>query len=98
MRAKPLVFFERSLLPGWKSAILFSQDKYGKGKLEMYTTTRRQFSMQMLSAAARALLSGTILESSALAQAATPSGGELFSRMKWLNEPASATVGAGRLV
>jgi uncharacterized protein len=64
----------------------------------MYTTTRRQFSTQMLTAAGAALLSGTIRESSALGQAATPSGGDLFSRMKWLNQPASATIAADRLV
>src|SRR5258708_32647651 len=64
----------------------------------MYTTTRRQFTSRMLAAAGGALLSGTILESSALAQAATPSGGELFSRMKWLNDPASATIAADKLV
>jgi regulation of enolase protein 1 (concanavalin A-like superfamily) len=64
----------------------------------MYTTTRRQFSTQMLAAAGGALLGGTILEAAALAQAATLSGGELFGRMKWLNEPASATVAAGKLV
>ena len=64
----------------------------------MYTTTRRQFSTQMLAAAGGALLGETILESSAVAQAAAPSGGELFSRMKWLNEPASATIAADKLV
>jgi regulation of enolase protein 1 (concanavalin A-like superfamily) len=64
----------------------------------MYTTTRRQFSTQMLTAAGAALLSATMLESSAPAEAATPSGGELFRRMKWFNEPASATIAADKLV
>ena len=64
----------------------------------MYTTTRRQFTSRMLTAAGGALLGGTILEFSALAQAATLSGGEMLSRMKWLNEPASATIAADKLV
>jgi regulation of enolase protein 1 (concanavalin A-like superfamily) len=63
----------------------------------MYTTTRRQFSAQMLTAAGAALLGGTILEASALAQAATLSGGEVLSHMKWLNQPASATIAADKL-
>ena len=64
----------------------------------MCTTTRRQFTGRMLTVAGAALLGRTILEASALAQAATLSGGELFSRMKWLNEPASATIAADKLM
>jgi regulation of enolase protein 1 (concanavalin A-like superfamily) len=64
----------------------------------MYMPTRRQFTSRMLSAAGGALLGGKILEASALAQGAALAGGELFSHMKWLNEPASATIAADRLV
>jgi regulation of enolase protein 1 (concanavalin A-like superfamily) len=64
----------------------------------MYRTTRRQFTSRILAATGGALLGGTILEASASAQAATLSGGEMLTRMKWLNEPASAAIAADKLV
>jgi hypothetical protein len=63
----------------------------------MHNISRRQFSTQMC-ALTGGLLSAGILGSTTLAEQAPNSGGELLGLMKWLNEPAKATISGGRLV
>ena len=55
----------------------------------MRDTSRRSFTAQMLTLAGAALLGGKTLRLSAMAADTSSAGGELISRMKWLNEPAS---------
>ncbi len=63
----------------------------------MHDTSRRQFTTQICTLAGAALLGGNILGSTAFAKEAS-SGAELLGRMKWLNEPASATISGDRIV
>jgi hypothetical protein len=57
--------------------------------------TRCQFATQMLGVAGAALMAKP-LRSTAFAKAAS-SKGDLLPRMKWLNEPASATISGDSL-
>jgi hypothetical protein len=57
--------------------------------------TRRQFATQMLGVAGAALMAKP-LRSAAFAKAAS-SKGDLLPRMKWLNEPDSATISGDSL-
>ena len=63
----------------------------------MHDISRRQFTTQMCTLTG-ALLGSKILGPAALAEQAPSSSGEPLSRMKWLNEPASATISGNRLV
>ena len=66
--------------------------------MNMRDTSRRQFTTQMLALAGGALWNGEILQPRAYAEGIPASGGELLPRMKWMNEPASATVSGNGLV
>jgi regulation of enolase protein 1 (concanavalin A-like superfamily) len=63
----------------------------------MHDTSRRRFTAQMLTLTGAALL-GDKIRPAALAAETSSAGGELVGRMKWLNEPASATISEGKLV
>lgn len=64
----------------------------------MHNTSRRQFTTQMLTLAAGAFLSNEIVQATTLVEDQPSSGADLLRRMKWLNEPASATVSENKLV
>jgi hypothetical protein len=61
-------------------------------------TNRRQFTTQMLTLSGGALLGKRILRATPLIEQLPSPGGVLLRRMKWLNEPASATVSETQLV
>lgn len=63
----------------------------------MNHTSRRQFPTQMCALTGGVLLGSKIFRAKAFADE-PPSSGELLRRMKWLNEPASATISRDRLV
>ena len=63
----------------------------------MRKTSRRQFTNQMFTLTCAAWLGEKIHRPSALASETTSAGAELIGRMKWLNEPASATISEGKL-
>jgi hypothetical protein len=58
----------------------------------MHETSRRQFANQLLSVTGVALVGTRTLGAADFADGRPSSEGELFTRMKWLNEPASATI------
>jgi uncharacterized protein len=60
-------------------------------------TSRRQFTAWMFALTGAALL-GKGLRATSFAEEPPSSGGELLRRMKWLNEPASATISGSKLV
>jgi len=64
----------------------------------MQDTNRRQFTAQVFTLAGAELLGKEILRPAAFAEESPALGGELLGRMKWLNEPASATVSENKLV
>ena len=64
----------------------------------MRDTSRRSFTAQMLTLAGAALLGDKVLRPATMAADTSSAGSELISRMKWLNEPASATVSENKLV
>lgn len=64
----------------------------------MRDTSRRQFTAQMLTLTGAALFGDKIFRPAALAADSPSAGGDLMGRMKWLNEPASATVSENKLV
>jgi len=64
----------------------------------MHDTSRRQFTAQMLTLTGAALMGDKIFRPTAFAAESPSSGTELLGRMKWLNEPASATISGDRIV
>jgi uncharacterized protein len=62
----------------------------------MQNTSRREFATQMVTLAGAALLGETIFPATALPEEPAAEG-ELLHRMKWLNEPASATISGNSL-
>ena len=64
----------------------------------MHKTSRRQFNSQMFTLAGAALLGEKILRPEVVAADVPSEQNELLGRMKWLNDPASATVSEGKLV
>ncbi len=64
----------------------------------MHNTSRRQFTTQMLTLTGGALLGKEFLRAATLVDDTPSSGGELLRRMKWLNEPVSATISENKLV
>ena len=66
--------------------------------MTMHQRSRRQFTTQMFTLAGAGLLGKKILQATAFAEESASSGSELLSRMKWLNEPVSATVSENKLV
>jgi regulation of enolase protein 1 (concanavalin A-like superfamily) len=81
-----------------KRVSLFSGKQRQRGVLNMHETSRRRFTTQMLTLTGAALLGDKIFRPAAMAAAKSSAGGELIGRMKWLNEPASATISEGKLV
>jgi hypothetical protein len=65
--------------------------------MSMHGISRRQFTTQMCTLSGT-LLGSKILGATAFAEQALPSSGALLSRMKWLNEPASANISGDRIV
>jgi hypothetical protein len=66
--------------------------------MTMHDTSRRHFTGQMLALTGAVLLGERIFRPAALAADSPSTGGELLRRMKWLNEPASATVSENKIV
>ena len=64
----------------------------------MRKTSRRSFTTQMLTLTGAALFGDNILRPAAMAAETSSAGGEWIGRMRWLNEPASATISEGKLV
>jgi uncharacterized protein len=64
----------------------------------MHGTSRRQFTARILTLTGAALCGEKVLHPAAFAIDPPSSGSELLGRMKWLNEPASATVSENKLV
>jgi len=65
----------------------------------MRETSRRQFTKHILTlTGGAALLGDKIFWPAATAAQTSSAGAELLGRMKWLNEPASATISDGKLV
>jgi len=64
----------------------------------MHDKSRRQFTAQMLTLTGIALLGEKLFGAPALAEETAESKGDLLHHMKWLNEPASATLSGNRLV
>jgi hypothetical protein len=63
----------------------------------MLNISRRKFTSQVLGVAGASLMGTKILRAPEFIDEHPPSEGELFSRMKWLNEPASAVVSGSKL-
>ena len=63
----------------------------------MHDESRRQFTNQVLTLTGAVLFAKGMFRPTALAAAPPPSEAELIGRMKWLNEPASATVSGSKL-
>jgi uncharacterized protein len=66
--------------------------------MTMRNTSRRQFTTQMFTLAGAGVLGKKIFQATAFAEESALSGSELLGRMKWLNEPGSATVSETKLV
>jgi regulation of enolase protein 1 (concanavalin A-like superfamily) len=63
----------------------------------MQHTSRRRFTAQMLTLTGAALFGERIFQHVVMAADSPSPGSELISRMKWLNEPASATVSENKI-
>jgi regulation of enolase protein 1 (concanavalin A-like superfamily) len=66
--------------------------------MTVHFTSRRQFAAQVFTLTGAALLGKEVLCASSFAEQSPLSGGELLRRMKWLNEPVSATISGSSLV
>jgi len=66
--------------------------------MTLHFTSRRQFTTQVLTLAGTALLGKNIFRAAAVREEPPSPGSELLHRMKWLNEPASATFSGSSLV